>query len=187
MIVLASKSPRRKKILTELGYSFIVCPAHNDEIFDLSLGLDEALKKVAKQKALEVQDKYPSDLIVSADTIVCFKNLILGKPKDEQDAISTLKMLSNHKHQVKTGVCVLYKEKAIVHVETSDVYFKELSDTAILDYVHSGRCMDKAGSYGIQECDFVDHISGDYSNIVGLPKMRVDAMIKAFAQREYKC
>ena len=181
MIVLASKSPRRKKILKDLGYEFIVCPAKKDEIFDLSLDLDGALEKVAESKAKEVQVQYPDSIIISADTIVCFEHKILGKPKTKREAIQTLQSLSNHKHQVKTGVCILYKGHVLSHVETTDVYFKNLSNLDILRYVNSGKCMDKAGSYGIQECDFVDHINGSYSSVVGLPKHVVESMMKCVA------
>ena len=98
MIVLASKSPRRKEILKALGYDFIVCPALKDEVFDLNLGLDEALKKVAESKAKEVKESYLDSIIISADTIVCLDDKILGKPKSKEDAIKTLKSLSNRKH-----------------------------------------------------------------------------------------
>lgn len=181
MIVLASKSPRRKEILKSLGYEFIICPAKKDEIFDLSLNLDQALEKVAESKAKEVQFQYPDSIIISADTIVCFENKILGKPKTKREAIQTLRVLSNCKHQVKTGVCILFKEQILSHVETTDVYFKNISDLDILKYVNSGKCMDKAGSYGIQECDFVDHINGSYSNVVGLPKHVIESMMKCVA------
>lgn len=181
MIVLASKSPRRKEILQDLDYDFIVCPAKKDEVFDLSLGLDEALKKVAESKAKEVSEFYSDSIIISADTIVCLDDKILGKPKSKEDAIKTLKSLSNRKHQVKTGVCIIYKNQTFLHVETTDVYFKKLADEDILSYVNSEKCMDKAGSYGIQECDFVDHIEGDYTNVVGLPKYVVETMMKDVA------
>ena len=169
MIVLASKSPRRKEILKELGYDFIVCPAKKDEVFDLSLGLDEALKKVAESKAKEVREFYSDSIIISADTIVCLDQKILGKPK------------SNRRHQVKTGVCIIYKNQTFLRVETTDVYFKKLTEQDIISYVNSGKCMDKAGSYGIQECDFVDHIEGDYTNVVGLPKYVVESIMKDVA------
>lgn len=181
MIVLASKSPRRKEILKDLGYDFIVCSAKKDEVFDLSLGLDEALKKVAESKAKEVREFYSDSIIISADTIVCLNQKILGKPKSKEDALKTLNALSNRRHQVKTGVCVIYKKQTFLHVETTDVYFKKLTEQDIISYVNSGKCMDKAGSYGIQECDFVDHIEGDYTNVVGLPKYVVESIMKDVA------
>lgn len=184
MIVLASKSPRRKKILSDLGYSFIVCPAEHDEIFDPHLCLDDALKKVAYSKACEVQEKYLNDMIVSADTIVSIDGNILGKPKDRDDATKTLSILSGRNHQVKTGICVLYRDSICLHVETTQVYFRKLKMSEIEAYVDSGKCLDKAGSYGIQECDFVDHIEGDYLNVVGLSGVIVDQMIKEL-QKEY--
>lgn len=184
MIVLASKSLRRQKILFDLGYSFIVCPSNKDEIFDLNVSLDEALKKVAIVKASDVQNSYPDAMIVSADTIVCIDGKILGKPKSKNDAIQTLSLLSGRNHQVKTGVCVMCKDLILSHVETTQVYFRELSLNQIQAYVDSGKCMDKAGSYGIQECDFVDHIEGDYLNVVGLSARVVDGLIKQL-QKEY--
>lgn len=187
MIVLASKSPRRKEILQNLGYTFEIWPAKKEEVFELDLGLDQALKKVALSKALEVQTLYPDEIIVSADTIVCVDDKILGKPKSKEEAFSTLKMLSNRSHQVKTGVSVMYKDLILVHVETTNVTFKNVSEDAILAYVQSGKCMDKAGSYGIQECDFVKEISGDYSNVVGLPSRVVDSMLKCVALQVKKC
>ena len=84
MIVLASKSPRRKEILKDLDYDFIVCPAKKDEVFDLSLGLDEALKKVAESKAKEVSEFYSDSIIISADTIVCLDDKILGSQNQKR-------------------------------------------------------------------------------------------------------
>ena len=110
MIVLASQSPRRKELLTSLGYEFIICPSLKEEKFDLSKDLDSALIEVAIQKGKDVLKKYPNDCIVSADTIVVYQNKILGKPSSKEEAISCLKQLSGHTHEVKTGMCVLYKE-----------------------------------------------------------------------------
>lgn len=150
MIVLASKSPRRKEILKALGYDFIVCPALKDEVFDLNLGLDEALKKVAESKAKEVKESYLDSIIISADTIVCLDDKILGKPKSKKDAIHTLKSLSNRRHQVKTGVCIIYKNQTFLHVETTYVYFKKLADEDILSYVNSGNVWIKQALMGFR-------------------------------------
>lgn len=178
MIVLASKSPRRKEILSELGFSFEIQTAQKDEEFDENLPLDEALKKVAQAKNEEVRQSCPEDIVLSADTIVCFDNKILGKPKDEEDAIRILSLLSGHTHQVKTGVCISSPTKTETIVETTNVTFRTLTKDEILAYVKSGKCMDKAGAYGIQETDFVQEIQGSYSNVVGLPKKVVLALFQ---------
>ena len=178
MIVLASQSPRRKELLTSLGYEFIICPSLKEEKFDLSKDLDSALIEVAIQKGKDVLKKYPNDCIVSADTIVVYQNKILGKPSSKEEAISCLKQLSGHTHEVKTGMCVLYKEMMQNKVVTTEVTFRKLSIEEILKYVESGKCMDKAGSYGIQDCDFVDSIKGSYSNVVGLDLKSIDLMLK---------
>ncbi|MDD7281683.1 Maf family protein [Floccifex sp.] len=179
MIVLASKSPRRKEILSSLGYSFVVCPAVGEEVFDLNIGIDSAIKEVAYHKAKEVQKQYPDDCILAADTIVYYEGKNLGKPKSRQEAIDCLCSLSNHVHEVKTGMCVLYGEQKKCVVSTTKVYFKDLSLKQIIDYVDLNTCYDKAGSYGIQECDFVDHIEGSYSNVMGLDSQVVQNLLIA--------
>ncbi|MGN1276523.1 MAG: Maf family protein [Floccifex sp.] len=181
MIVLASQSPRRKEILSSLGYKFIICPSKGKETFDLSIPVDEALKKVTIQKSKDIQQKYNNDCIVSADTIVIFQGHILGKPSSHQEAYETLKQLSNSIHEVKTGMCVCLKDQMYFEISTTKVKFKELSDTQILEYVQSNRCMDKAGSYGIQEVDFVQWIDGSYSNVVGLDKEVIQKLLSKVA------
>ncbi|MGM9947512.1 Maf family protein [Floccifex sp.] len=181
MIILASQSPRRKEILSSLGYDFVVCPSKQEETFDVSISIDEALKKVTIQKAKDIQQKYNNDCIVSADTIVVFQGHILGKPSSHQEAYETLKQLSNSIHEVKTGMCVLFKDQIHFEISTTKVKFKELSDTQILEYIQSNRCMDKAGSYGIQEVDFVQWIEGSYSNVVGLDQDIIQKLLSKVA------
>jgi septum formation protein len=105
---------------------------------------------------------------------------ILGKPADEADAFRMLKMLSGRRHQVMTGVTVLCGEKLRSHTEVTDIYFRELSDREILDYIATGEPMDKAGSYGIQggAALFAEKISGDYFNVVGLPVCRSGQLLR---------
>lgn len=177
-MILASQSPRRKAILASLGYAFHIVASSKDEVFDLSLPIDDALKKVAASKALDVQSKYPEELIIGADTICVLDGRILGKPKSRQDAIDTLCALSGRSHEIKTAFCVLKKAQMICEVQTTMVYFRKLEMAEILAYVDSGRCMDKAASYGIQECDFVDHIEGSYENVVGLDGASLDLAIR---------
>lgn len=176
-LILASKSPRRKELLEKAGYTFKIHPAIDQEVFDSLLPLDDALKKVAEHKAQEVGDLYEDCLVLAADTIVCFEGKILGKPKDMEDAFQCLCSLSNQTHQVKTAVALLFKGQIFSFVETSEVHFRSLSDMEILSYVQSGRCMDKAGAYGIQECDFVEWLDGSYSNVVGLPMERLEGYL----------
>lgn len=177
-LLLASQSPRRKELLENEGYTFLVHPAKKEERFDSNLSIDDALEKVAFQKAKELADLYPEYVILAADTIVVYENEILGKPINEKAAFTCLHNLSGQIHFVKTGVCFLYGQKKISFVESTEVHFRTLSDLEILNYVKSGKCMDKAGSYGIQECDFVEWIDGSYSNVVGLPMEKVQSILE---------
>ena len=178
-LILASRSPRRKEILSKMGYTFKVVPAVQEEIF-LGSDIDTALEQVALSKVEEVYKKYPEDIVIGADTIVVYDQQILLKPNTISEAIQTLEMLSGKMHQVKTAVAICSKNQKKVEVVTTNVYFRKLSYQQIDTYVQSGSCMDKAGSYGIQEVDFVDHIEGSYSNVVGFPKFKV----KEFLEKE---
>lgn len=181
-LILASQSPRRSEILKELGYEFFVIPSHAKEVFDLNLPLDDALEKVAYAKAKDIQKKHTKSIILSADTIVVMNEKILGKPSSLEQAKEYLRSYSNSYHLVKTGVCILTPERDYSFVETTKVFFKKLTDEQIETYVNRKTCMDKAGAYGIQECEFVDHIEGSYSNVVGLPSEKVDSILKGLVK-----
>lgn len=168
-VILASQSPRRREILSDFGAKFDVIPARGEETFDPDLDIDEALKKVARKKAEEVAASHPDAAVLSADTIVYHDGKILGKPKGEQEAFEMIKSLSGKPHEVKTGVALIHDGKEEAVVSTTLVYFRPLSDEEIWNYVHKKTCLDKAGSYGIQETDFTDHLEGSYTNVVGLP------------------
>lgn len=173
-LILASQSPRRKEILHRFLSDFSVIPSHAEEVFDESLPLDEALMKVAMAKAEEVSAAHPGRPVLAADTIVCDGDRILGKPKDRQEAFETLRSLSGRKHEVKTGVVLLYPDaqglQTLKTVETTGVLFRPLTDQEIEAYVRTGTCLDKAGSYGIQDVDFASALEGSYTNVVGLPE-----------------
>lgn len=173
-IILASQSPRRKELLTQLiGPTAFQCiPSQSEETF-LPGDLDEALLQVAKAKGLEVYTKHPDALVLSADTIVVDGETILGKPKSKQEAFKTLKCLSNRDHLVKTGLVLLGGQSPKQMVVTTKVHFRCLSDEEIEAYVQEGSCLDKAGSYGIQDTNFVQSLDGSYSNVVGLPLSEV--------------
>ncbi|MBM7660654.1 septum formation protein [Bacillus mesophilus] len=170
-LILASSSPRRKELLTNLGITFDVHSSTVEEIVDPSATAEETVLSLAQQKAMDVAKQYPSSYVIGADTIVVKDSKILGKPKDEQDAISTLKMLSGERHSVLTGVAIVHEGNSTAFYVKTDVTFWPLRDEEIIQYIRSGEPFDKAGSYGIQGLGslFVKEISGDYFAVVGLP------------------
>lgn len=176
-LILASRSPRRKQLLEGLGYQFETDPSTKDEIFDPYLSVDDALKKVAMSKAEDVAKRHPNDVVLAADTIVVYKDRILGKPKDSEDAFNTLKSLSGNEHEVKTGIAIVCPGHKKCSELTTVVRFRDLSDEEIQRYVDTGGPLDKAGSYGIQDVDFAESIDGSHSNVVGLPIRLTAAML----------
>ena len=175
-LVLASASPRRKKLLEQLGFEFEIMTANIDEN-DMPLDTNPAdyAMRLAKMKAQDVayELKYPA-VVLGADTIVVLDGKILNKPDDPEHAKQMLRTLSNNTHTVYTGIAVVesISDRQSVKVQKTDVTFRELGNEEIDAYVASGSPMDKAGAYGIQNdfgSVFVSHINGCYYNIVGLP------------------
>lgn len=182
--ILASKSPRRIHLLSELGIPFIVKSFETSEVYPENLGMLEIPVYLARQKARPFEDQLqPNDLLIAADTIVWLQREVLGKPSGMEEARQMLRKLSGHIHQVVTGVCLksIKKEKCF-HVVTH-VQFKELTDQEIDYYlVHFDPC-DKAGAYGIQEwigMVGISRVEGSYYNVVGLPVQRLYTEIQAF-------
>lgn len=175
MIILASASPRRKRLMEEeISSSFTVIVPKIDESLSFNAFQDvkDIVKDIAKRKCLAVAKDYQDDLVIAADTVVVINDQIIGKPKDKKDAYRILKMLSNNKHFVYTGFAIHQKEQFVVGVTKSTVYFNDLSDTLINNYIASGSPMDKAGAYGYQDNqDFalVKKIDGSISNVIGFP------------------
>ena len=177
-VILASNSPRRKQILTDAGFNFTVIPSNVTEPENTTLSPDKYAEYLAELKATDVFNKY-GEVVLGADTIVYLDGIILGKPKDKQDAIKTLKLLSGKTHVVCTGFAIITKDKKIISNEKTYVTFNDLSDDVITNYVNSGLCMDKAGSYGIQDgYPLVKEIKGDYQNVVGLPINKIKGIIE---------
>lgn len=193
-LILASQSPRRSEILKKEKYFFVPFPVYVSEIPDKNLSLNEQIIDIARRKAQACLDLYlaqsletnPDALILSADTMVCVDNLALGKPDDDDDARKTLKMLSARSHQVKTAVFLidLKKNESVSHIETTEVYFKKLTDDDISNYLNTREHADKAGSYGIQghAKTFIEKFVGDYNNVVGLP---IEAVKKIFEEQKW--
>lgn len=185
-IVLASASPRRRELLSQVGITFEVKPASGEERIT-STEPSKVVEELSCQKAMftahaleeERADNLTDTLVIGADTIVSYEGKILGKPADPKAATEMLRMLQGNTHQVYTGVTILVREKegwkAHTFHECTDVIFYPVTEEEITEYVNSKDPMDKAGSYGIQGAwgAYVKGIRGDYNNVVGLPVARL--------------
>ena len=181
-IILASQSPRRKELLGLFHIPFTVCVADIDETMDLSKPVYDEVARVSCAKAQAV-DRDADDVVIAADTVVVCDGVVLGKPKDKEDACRMLRMLSGRDHQVMTGMTVLRGRQMLVCTEVTDIHFRPLSDKEICSYVDTGEPMDKAGSYGIQggAALFAERLNGDYYNVMGLPVCRLALLLKQVA------
>ena len=178
-IILASTSPRRKELLEKAGIDFQIDASSIEEIMDEILPLEERLIDLAISKGEPIHQKYPYDIVISADTIVYYQDQVIGKPKDEQDARVILEKLSQSCHSVYTAVAIYFKDDLVSFVEQTDVYFKDIS-FLLDDYMASKEWIGKAGGYAIQgrAGEFIDHIVGDRDNVIGLPLQRVVNILK---------
>lgn len=176
-LILASGSPRRKELLARTGRTFRVVVSDADEIAPKDMAPIDVAMHNARAKALAVASGQPAcATVIGADTIVVLDGRIFGKPLDERDAHRMLRELSGKTHQVITGVALAHEGNCETFAEVTDVCFRELSDEEIATYIATGEPLDKAGAYGIQGAAgaFVDHIEGDYDNVVGLPVARLE-------------
>lgn len=186
-LILASQSPRRKIILSEAGFKYIDLPVNVSEIPDKNLNLDAQILKIAEDKALaclEINNhlKNQDFLILSADTMVIIDQETLGKPKNFDEARVFLSRLSGRSHLVKTGI-FLKNCKTLMHdtaIETTEVFFRKLTECEIENYIISGEPMDKAGAYGIQGLAgaFVTRINGQLDNVIGLPLLTFKKLLE---------
>lgn len=183
-IILASASPRRRELLSRMGINqFRIITADIDETPVDGLTCAQQVERLSFLKAQAVAAQEPKNaLIIAADTVVTLDGAILGKPCDETDAVRMLRALSGVRHQVYTGVTVIQNDKVLTRHEVTAVDFRPLSGEEIEQYVATGECMDKAGSYGIQGygCLLVEGIVGDYYNVMGLPVVCLERMLKEF-------
>lgn len=179
-IFLASKSPRRKKLLHQLNLKFKVLSVEIDENRKGNELPGKMVKRLAVEKLDASKHMVDTGIIITADTIVVLNGEILGKPESKSDAVKMLKKLSGKTHTVYTGFALHNTEsdKTIIDFEKTYVTFRKLGTNEISDYINTGSPMDKAGAYGIQDdfgAVFVKKISGDYYNVVGLPIARLYA------------
>lgn len=175
-VILASNSPRRRALLTEMGIAFTVMSPNADESYPPMMHPHEAVRFIAEKKARAVADERfaagaGKAVIIASDTLVEVDGEPLGKPKDAEDAERMLRLLSGRHHNVHTGVCVIYGKQMLSAVDTTDVFFLPLDATDIHDYIASGEPMDKAGAYAIQGHGgrFVSHVNGHMDTVIGLP------------------
>ncbi|MBU1093903.1 MAG: septum formation protein Maf [Firmicutes bacterium] len=182
MLILASSSPRREKLLKDAGLDFVIEPSHLEEVVDTKLKPQEMAIELAKMKAIHVAASHPNDVVIGADTIVVFEDEVLGKPKDNDDAYRMLKLLSGDRHVVYTAVALVRGEKIKTLISATEVSMKSISDLEIWDYIKTGEPMDKAGAYAIQGDGgkIVDHYKGDFFTIVGLPLKDLLEALKDF-------
>lgn len=173
MIILASKSPRRKELMEKhFPFSFIIIPSDVEEITDIDLSPIENTINIAKAKGEDIFKDHLDDIVISCDTIVTLNNKIFGKPKNKEDALAILEELSNQTHEVISAYWIFSKKKIISNYVVSKVTFNKLNKEDILSYIELGTCYDKAGSYAIQDpvsSKFIKSYSGSLNNIIGFP------------------
>ena len=181
-LILASQSPRTKELMGLFHVPFTVRAADIDETMDSGRSPYDEVARVSRLKA-EATPREPDDVVIAADTIVVCDGKVLGKPKDEADAVAMLRLLSGRDHQVMTGMTVLRGGEAVTHTEVTDIHFRNLSEQEIVSYVRTGEPMDKAGSYAIQggAALFCERMDGDYYNVVGLPVCRLGQILRRMA------
>ena len=177
VLILASRSPRRRYLLKQAGLSFSVIPSSIDETSIPVLSPEIYVKVLSEAKAENVSTKFPEKWVIGADTIVLKDDTILGKPGSKSQARSMLKQLSGQTHQVLTGYAIYCKSKNRKYSDTvkTQVLFKNLTDKEIEWYIHTEEPFDKAGAYAIQGLGtfLVKSINGSYTNVVGLPVCEV--------------
>lgn len=179
-VILASQSPRRRELLTQIGIAHEVRPADIDE--SVWPGEDPVThsERLAREKAHTLALLHPEAVVIGSDTIVVIDGAILGKPTSRGDAIEMLERLSGREHTVYTSVAVAHEGRTLSSVEAVQVFFRPLTRLEVEAYVDTGEPMDKAGGYGIQGygATIVERISGDYFAVMGLPLRRLVGLIR---------
>ena len=171
-IVLASASPRRQELLRQIGCGFRVVVSDAEELSGDGISPEQLAVENARRKAEDVAAKEGGNApVLGADTVVAVDETILGKPKDETDAVRMLRLLSGRQHFVYTGIALAYRGEVYGDVVRTEVWVDELSEKEIEAYIATGEPMDKAGAYAVQgiAAKFIPRIDGSFSNVVGLP------------------
>ena len=185
-IILASASPRRRELLARAGYKFTVVAADIDESVFSPDRADACkyAKELALAKAGKVAEKFPSHLVIGADTVVDFDGQIIGKPSDAKDAERIIRKLFSRPHKVITGIAIvrLSDGTEIIESDTTVVYPKKMTEEQIERHIKSGVWEGKAGAYAIQESgdEFVEKIKGSLTNVMGMPMELLQRLLKKF-------
>jgi len=173
-IYLASKSPRRRELLAGMGVQFEVMTTDVEETYDPSWSPEEIVMHLSRLKLspIDLSQYTPDTIFIACDTIVVVDGKIIGKPKDEEDAMRMLRMLSGHTHMVYSGLTVATPQQQLTDYRGTEVVFETLTDEMMQYYIHTYKPFDKAGSYGVQEwIGYVGirEVRGSYYNVMGLP------------------
>ena len=183
-LILGSKSPRRKELLSSIGMQFEIRTKETDENYPEKLPIEQVAEYIAQLKADDlIEDLKDDEILLCADTTVQIDNILLGKPKDATEASKMLSLLSGRTHVVTTGVVIASNEMELSFSVKTEVTFKPLSMDEIEYYIETYQPFDKAGSYGIQEWIGyigIQKINGSYNNVVGLPTHEVYQALQKF-------
>ena len=185
-VILASKSPRRRELLAEMGITYVCLTEEVEETFPKEMHPRAAVVYLSRKKAEAVKGKAPENaIIIASDTMVEVDGIPLGKPVDEADASRMLWMLSGRHHNVHTGLCVMWGDKVLVGVDSTDVFFRSIDQQDIDAYIATGEPMDKAGAYGIQGKGgaLISHINGNLDTVIGLPCDLLEKLLKELIGR----
>ncbi|HEX6507357.1 MAG TPA: Maf family protein [Chloroflexota bacterium] len=188
-LILASGSPRRRDLLHRLGVAFEVVPSAVDERRPRRGEAPEHYAlSLARDKVAEVSRAIPGAIVIGADTVVTIDGCILGKPKDAEDALATLRLLRGRVHQVITGVAINCGGQERADFAVSNVAMVDAEDDELRAYISTGEPMDKAGSYAVQErgARLVERVEGSFSNVVGLPLCLTSHLLEACGLRPTK-
>lgn len=190
-LILASASPRRRELLTQIGVKFEIKISDVEEVIDSSLSAEAQVQSLALQKAQAVATSLNEGWVLGADTVVVNNGVLLGKPRNETEAKEMLDSLSGKWHQVMTAVALVDasgEQQTWTSVEITNVKFRDLTEEDIAAYVATGESMDKAGAYGIQGYGalLVERIEGCYNNVVGLPLQLVAAGLRTWGVNLYE-
>lgn len=182
-LILASKSPRRQDLLRQAGISFSIQTKDTDEDFPADMPIDMVASFLATKKAEAFRDLSEDHIILTADTTVVVDKKVLNKPADAKEAAEMLRMLSGRSHRVISGACLLHSQHGISFDDTTEVFFRQLTNLEIDYYIQEYRPFDKAGSYGIQEwigLIGIEKIIGSFYTVMGLPVHKVYHHLQKF-------